>query len=61
MLIPACWSGSLGHVPQTLIACSIMERTALIEATTDLAQLPGRVIRIKSPHRVGKRTNAENS
>lgn len=43
---PACWSGSLGQVPQTLIALSIREHTALIGATTDLAQLPGRVIRM---------------
>lgn len=45
---PACWSGSLGHVPQTLIALPIRERTALIDATTDLAQLPARVIHMNT-------------
>lgn len=34
----------MGHVPQTLIAQSIEERAALIHATTDLAQLPERII-----------------
>ena len=28
---PACWSGSLGHVPQALIALSISDRTGLTE------------------------------
>ncbi|RNF67723.1 hypothetical protein EFJ98_22265, partial [Pseudomonas putida] len=53
--IPACWSGSLGRIPQTLIALSISDRTGLIDATTDLAQLPERVIRIKKPAQGGQR------
>lgn len=45
-MLPGLLVRIAGHVLQTLIALPIRERTALIDATIDLAQVPGRVIRI---------------
>lgn len=44
---PAWWSGSLGHVPQTLIALPNSGRSGLMDATTDL----GNPHKRKSPAR----------